>query len=84
MSGWLTKLLVALAPTLLNWASSKLAELFTAASDNISTRVEENKKEKRKKKRNELERKLELAKERKDKDEIKRLSVALHLLDSEL
>jgi len=84
MPAWLTKILVSLAPTVLDWLSSKIAEIAKKVSDEITTAVEEKKKDKRKKKRNELARKLEIAKENNDREEIKRLSIALHMLDSEL
>lgn len=84
MPSWFAKILISLAPTVLDWLSNKIADIAVRISDSITTAVEENKKEKRKEKRNELARKLEIARENNDREEIKRLSVALHMLDSEL
>lgn len=83
MPAWLVKIVTALAPTLLNWLSSKIADWVGGVSDQISNEVEERKLKAKQKKREDLTRQLEIAKEKGDVNEIKRLSIAIHLLNAE-
>lgn len=80
MPSWVIKLIQSLAVPILEWVAGVVKDIYAAYKE----KKEEKQKEEKQKIRASLVRQIELAKEKGDIEEIKRLSIALHLHDSEL
>jgi len=86
---WLLKLAIALVPTILDWGLKNSAKIvgsignfFKSFFENRKTKKEERKVGERKLTRSEITKKIEEATAKGDHEELKKLHVALHLLDN--
>lgn len=77
MPAWLLKILTALGPSLFNF----IRDLIKDGFDSYKESREQKKLEEKQKQRDSLTRQMELARQKGDKNEIRRIAIALQLLD---
>ena len=79
---WLLELSKALAPIVLNWLVKKVPEIIRGYLGPKKVKLERKKMLKRKEFRDKITRQIEIATEKGDHEEVKRLHIALHVFDT--